>query len=257
MNRSQMGQQIAHLLRAARWPEGDAHLLFRDVFVGLGDPDPSDLPDGWAWAWVSIKGGTQVDEVAGLQLARFEILFAADGTSPRYGGGAVTGGSITALGRAANRGVEEIASRVSELLDDLTVADGSPVNVQGADGVEARPASGNDRSVAFGRLELQATCTLAPFFTGVEELSRSGSSWTWRGAAARARWDFSRFELWTKPGTAPQYPGDGTLLGTSSVDSLTAAANGQVATLFATYSSRRNALRDGYSPADRGNTLRP
>lgn len=258
MNPGQMAQQIAHLLRSLRWTEGDAHLVFADVHVSLGPPDPRDFPPGWAWALVAALGDTQDEEIEGLRSARFAVIFSAECAGEAFGGGAATGGSITALGRSANRGALEIASRIQTALEDLTTAAGAPLNLGAGDGVEASRGLGEDRSVAFGRVELEASCTTAPSYTGVEELAVSGSTWTWDGAAARARFDFSRFELWRKAGSSPPaYPGDGTLLGTSTVDTLSAAPPGGSYTLFATYSSRRNALREGYSTPDRGSTLRP
>lgn len=255
MNPGQMAQQIAHVLRAARWTEGAQHLLFADVHVCLGAPDPRDFPPGWAWALVAIGTNTQVPNMEGLREASFDVLFVAEVSGEAVGGAAAVGGSIEALGRSANRGAAEIASRVQTVLQALTIATGAPVNVTAADGVDISRLLGDDRSVALARLQVQTTCTTEPFYSGVEELSRSGSVWTWLGAAARARFDFSRFELWQKAGAVPPaFPGDGTLLGTATVDTLTAAPPGGAYTLFATYSSRRNALREGYSLPDRGCT---
>lgn len=255
MNPGQMAQQIAHVLRSARWAEGEQHLLFGDVHVCLGAPDPRDFPPGWAWALVAIGSDTQVTDVDGLRDASFDVLFVAE-VAGAIGGGAAVGGSIEALGRSANRGATEIASRVYGALQELTVTSGAPVFVHGADGVDISRLLGDDRSVALARLQVQASCTSEAYYSGVEELERSGSVWTWQGAAARARFDFSRFELWAKAGAvAPQYPGDGTLLGTATVDTLTAAPTGGAYTLFATYSSRRNSLREGYSKPDRGSSI--
>lgn len=251
MNARQMAQQIRHVISTAVWPESPGELVFGDrlAFVMAGLPEEDELPGAFPFVLVNIGGGTADPDEPDLIEQTFDVLTVADVPGGRMGEQALIGGAKSGLGTSANRGVLELNDRVRTVLKDLRGVDGASLLLY-ATAVGSPVRLGRGRHLAIGESTFTGWCTAAPSYTPPSRLAKSGSNWTWTGAACAARFDFIRYRLGYVAGSAPaQTPADLDVVVYTGTSPLTTVApvSGKAYSVFADYGSRGGTAVEGSS----------
>jgi hypothetical protein len=246
-----MASQVASVLKTATWPEGGGSLVFGDrmVWVVAGVPEEEQLPPSGPFALVQVNGGTVDVDDPNLVEQEFSVLVVADVVGDDMGEAALLGGSLSALGASANRGVLELNDRVRAALQDLHGADGANLYLHAASTGEP-VRLGRGRHLAVGETRFRALCTMAPEYEPPSRLAEAADVWTWDGAAAAARYDFVRYRLGYVDGAAPaETPASATIVYTGTAATTTVApVAGKAYSVWADYSHRGSAsLLDGSS----------
>jgi len=256
MNPAQMALQIREELQTVAWPTGSAEVVFGThkgvVEVFADAPTEDQFPPRFPACLVIMGDGTPDDDAPQLVEYTFRLVAAASVTGSPMGSHAIVGGPSRDLGKSPNRGVAEIITRVRAAVQDLTGADGAPLQVLG-ESLSAPFTVGNLRHVAFAELAVSALCTSDLFYSAPQELAHDGTDWTWNGTHCSNRFDFhptAGFILRRKTGSAPTGPTDGTSVYSGQDSTITAAAvSGDTYGIFAQYDARGDGTADGNSDA--------
>lgn len=255
MNPWQMAQQIKRLLETVRW-SASGDVVFGDhgsVAVFAGAPTEEQIPPGFPWCLVGIADAEVDPDDPGLLTQQFRLMIAAEVAGDRMGEHAILGGGAQALGKSAGRGVGEVSERVRSAVQALTGADGAKILVS-AISLGAPTAIGRGRHLAMEEVTVSALCTSAKHFAAPQHLRWVNPSWVWEGSHCAARFDFYRYRLVRKTGTAPPIDADdGTVLYTGTEPTWTGVrANGYTYGVFADYNSRGVASVEGTSGPEVG-----
>ena len=256
MSPSQLAQQIKHLLEQATWPVEGGEVVFGDrgsVVVFAGAPTEEQIPAGLPFCLVGIDNASFDDEDPNHLTQEFTITVAAEVAGDPMGEHALIGGSTSSLAHSAGRGVAEVSEQVRRAVQDLTGADGAMVQLSGA-ATSAPQLLGRQRHIALQDLTLSAVCTSTAYYSPPSRLRWSAGVWRWDGDHCSDRFDFSEFILMRKQGTqASVDPDDGTqIYHGHNTEYEAVKSNGYTYTVFATYSSRGNAVIDGISDPETG-----
>jgi hypothetical protein len=203
MNPLQMALQIRHKLRKVTWPSGGSVVFGpRAAFVVAEAPAEDQIPAAAPFCFVVIGEGTADPDEPSLLEQDFTVVGVAEVAGDPLGEFAIIGGSRISRTSSAGAGAGEIAERIRHAIQDLTGADGAPIQLS-ATRLGSSAALGRGKHMAPMELGVTAVCTSAPYYAPPQQLARSGSTWEWVGAHCAARFDFKQFRLGYKVGTEP------------------------------------------------------
>lgn len=256
MSPSQLAQQIKFVLERATWPVEGGEVVFGDrgsVVVFAGAPTEEQIPAGLPFCLVGFDNAAFDPDDPDHITQQFTLTTAAEVAGDPMGEHALIGGSVQSLVASAGRGVAEVAEQVRRAVQDLTGADGAMVLLSGS-ATSAPSLLGRARHLALQDLTLSAVCTSTSYYSPPAALRWSGGTWRWDGDHCAARFDFVEFFLVRKFGMQPSNDVDDglTLYHGTDQEFDAVQANGYTYTVFAAYSSRRNANIDGYSSPETG-----
>lgn len=204
MNPWQMAQQLKHELAQVTW-DGSTNPVFgtRSVYVYAGAP-PSDEehPPQFPFCLVTIGTGTPDEDHPELIQQTFTVVVAVEVAGDPLGEQAVIGGARSSASRSSGAGIAQVAERVRYAIQNLTTYDGASIIVSGS-GVGSPSTLGRGRQVVFDEYTVEALCTSQPHFPAPQQLTRSGTSWSWQGATVAGRYDFVGYVLGYKAGAIP------------------------------------------------------
>ena len=261
MNPWQMAQQLKHELAQVAWTEGARDVVFgsRGVFVYAGAP-PTDEehPPGFPFALVTIGAGSPDDDDPDLIEQTFSIVSAVEVAGDPLGENAVIGGSRSDYGKSAGAGVAEVSERVRAAVQSLTAYDGAAVVVSGS-GTGAPSVMGRGRQLALDEFTVSALCTSAPRYTAPQELTLTGSVWSWAGAWTTPRFDFISYTLgYTNNAEPVATPGelDGVVYSGTNTEAAGGGTSGRTYQVFAEYNGHGGPVAVASSAPELGSFLK-
>lgn len=255
MNPYQLALQIRKELRIITWPSGAGDVVFgthRGVVEVLAEaPTKDQYPPRFPCCFILLGDADADDDAPGLQEQSFQLIAGVAATGTPMGSHAITGGPSRNLGKSPGRGVAEVIERVHAAIGDLTGADGASLQVLAS--ATAGPFTVDSRNhIAFAQLTVTAWCTRALHYAAPQQLTVSGSTWTWEGAHCSDRFDFFNYVL--RSVASPNYPTgptNGTAIYTGTAATTThSPIGGQNYGIFAQYDARKDGTADGNSDAE-------
>lgn len=203
MNTTQLVQQLKAELQAVRWEESPQQLVFgpHGVVITAGTaPNFGAHPVPFPFVMLSPGTFTADENDPDLIRQQFSAVTVAEVYGDDIGEVAVIGGALGS-NQSAGAGVLELDARVAAAIGNLTGFDGAPIQVSSSSSGAVIADEGVN--VAYSETIFEAVCTRRKVYAPVQELTNSGSAWSWEGTEARSRFDFLSFTLAYKTGATP------------------------------------------------------
>lgn len=258
MNPVQLAQQLKSILKAVQWPSGSQEVVFGidGVSVYSGEPTEEVIPPGFPFVLIGIGDAVPDEDHPDLREQTFALIFVAEVLGDPLGENAVIGGSIADLGSSSGRGIAEVTAAALPAVRSLTTMDGASLVVSSVSS-NSTNVLGRGRHLAMCEYRLTALCTEDPYYAAPARLRFIDGEFAWASAMCTSRFDFLRFRLVEKEGTAPsEDPDDGDVIYTGEDASFTGTATpGSTYTVFADYDSRGSGVVEGTSAAVRGSYI--
>jgi hypothetical protein len=259
VNPTQLAQQIRHKLQSVAWPSGGSVVFGANgVRVFAGDPSEDQIPPQRPFALIGIGPSTADPDDPDILEQSFTAIVVAEVAGDSTGEFALIGGAVADMSKSAGKGVAEIAERVRSVIQSLTGVDGARILIS-ATSSGGTQAVGANRHLAMQEMTFSAMCTAQPYYTAPQRIrySPDDTLWQWAGVQCSSRFDFWRYRLVEKDGSAPSTsPSDGTVVYTGTAASAEYEAEaGNVYTVFADYDARGRGAVEGSSALERGSYL--